>query len=921
MGPLPSGTVTFLFTDLEGSTRLWESHPTAMHGALARHDELLREAVAAHDGAVVKTTGDGVHAAFATAHDAVEAAIDAQRALAAEDWPETGPLRVRMGVHTGEAQHRDGDYYGTALNRAARVMSIAHGGQLVVSDATERLLSDNAASYDVLDLGEHRLRDLAEATRVYQINARGLAAAFPPLRSLDAFPGNLPLQLTTFVGRDEETAAIGKMLDTSRLVTLTGVGGVGKTRLALQVAADVLPAFPDGAWLCELAAASDDVLMYQAVADAVGARQREAMTLADSIVEYLRDREVLVVLDNCEHLLADAAWLASEILQRAPGVKVLATSREGLGVMGEQLVALASLRVPPSGADAASADASDAVRLFVDRAVARRPDFTLGPSNVSAVTEVCRRLDGMPLAIELAAARVTAMTPVEIAARLDERFRLLTGGRRSRVERHQTLRATVEWSYSLVEPTERLVFDRLGVFVGSFDAAAAEAVVTDDDVEAWDVLDALASLVEKSMVLAELADDGTTRYRLLETLRAFAREQLDGRDETDRWRRCHAAYYAEFCERVGAELGGPDELRASRRVSDEIDNLRAALSWGADAPDQRDADLALRILIGLSRSTTRSGWNLRTLCEALVPRARTSEVPGRALVLAATAGWCMIDDRLDEAADLALEALAGADDSQSNMSIGWAYYTVTSTRTRQGRAMDAFAVLQEGHDRLDSVAAPPIAHAELHGLASLLLVGAGDLEAARREAQTELDIARQTGNPSVLASALAFWGRACFHDDPDVALRAFEESIALTRAGAADGFHPIALDGAAQLRARAGDRAMALDHLRAAFAFDHAIGIRADLGMTVERAVATLATLGEDTLSALCFGVVQAETVTAFRSLAQIDRTAARVAERMGADAYRAAYDRGAALGYSEVAPTLLAELDTLVATGGQSTS
>ena len=914
MPELPSGTVTFLFTDLESSTRLWDEHRDAMHGALARHDELLRAAVAAHGGIVVKPTGDGLHAAFATAHDAVDAAIDAQRALTAESWDETGALRVRMGIHTGEAQHRDGDYYGTALNRAARVMSIANGGQLLVSDATERLLSDASAAFDVVDLGEHRLRDLAEASRIFQISAPGLEADFPPLRSLDAFPGNLPLQLTTFVGRDDELNAIVKMMDTSRLVTLTGVGGVGKTRLALQVAAEVLPAFPDGAWVCELAAASDESLMYQAVADAVGARQRDGMSMAESVVEYLRDRELLVVLDNCEHLLADASWLASEILQRAPEVRILATSREGLGVMGEQLVALASLSVPRATDSAATAATSDALRLFVDRAHARRSDFALDATNVSAVSEICRRLDGIPLAIELAAARVTALSPAEIEALLDERFRLLTGGRRSRVERHQTLRATLEWSYSLLEPIERLVFDRLGVFVGMFDATAARKVIADDDVEPWDVLDCLASLVEKSMVVAELDDDGTTRYRLLETLRAFARERLDDAGETDRWRRRHAEYYAEFCEQAGVALMGPDELVWAQRIGVEIDNIRAVLTWGLDAPEQADADLALRCIIGLSLNFTRFGWDLFAWTNDFVPRARASELSGRALVFAGAAAGLMLDDDFEGAEQLARETLAcpGVDDYGT--AVGWAHFTLSSVRFRQGRVEDAVVFLDQGHEALEAIGAPRWAHGALHGNGVLFRLTMGDREAARREAEAHREIARTTGNPTVTAASLAYFGRAAFSDEPGAALAAFEESIALTRAGAADGFHSTALGGAAQLRARAGDRAAALDHLRSAVAFDHDVGARASLGLTLERAIATLASIGEDELAALCTGIVQSGTITAFRSLPQVDHTAERVEARMGPDAYRAAFDRGAALADQDVAGALIGELDRVMA-------
>ncbi|TMK56888.1 MAG: adenylate/guanylate cyclase domain-containing protein, partial [Actinobacteria bacterium] len=488
MTELPAGTVTFLFTDVEGSTRLWEQYPEAMKTALARHDEILREAITACDGYIVKMTGDGVHAAFSDARAALLAAVNSQRALVSEAWSEPNEVRVRMGLHSGPAETRDGDYYGTAVNKAARLMSIANGGQVLLSLATEELVRDDLPeAHELLELGEHRLRDLSRAERVFQVCGPGLLSDFPALRSLDAPPTNLPRQLTSFVGRDDALADVGKAVSRSQLVTLTGVGGVGKTRLALRVAAELLPQFPDGVRLCELAVCADAATMAQVVAVSIGAVQRAGVTLEESIVEYSRSRNMLLVLDNCEHLLDPVTRLTEHLLQECPRVHVLATSREALGVAGEQAWPVRSLSLP-AVASPDGEERGEAVQLFVERAIAARPSFVLDDENAGPVVEICRRLDGVPLAIELAAARVVAMSPAQMVTLLDERFRLLVGRRRTAVERHQTLRATVEWSYALLDATERAVFDRLGVFPGSFDSDAAVAVATGDGVESWDVL-------------------------------------------------------------------------------------------------------------------------------------------------------------------------------------------------------------------------------------------------------------------------------------------------------------------------------------------------------------------------------------------------------------------------------------------------
>jgi predicted ATPase/class 3 adenylate cyclase len=521
---LPQGTVTFLFTDLEGSTRGWEAHPAEMKDALARHNTIVRGAVESRHGVVFSTMGDGMAAVFASAREAVRAVLAAQAGLGAEDWGEvTGPLAARMGLLTDEGVLGGEHYLNQPLNRCARLMAAAHGGQALVSGATEMLVRDDLPDgYALVDLGEHRLRDLARPVRIFQLTGPGLRREFPPLRTLEAFAGNLPVQLSSFVGRTDELAGLAAAVRGSALVTVTGPGGVGKTRLAVRVAADLLPSFADGAWLCELAAAGDGETMAQAVLAALRVQPRAGLSVAGSIVEFLRTRSaLLLVLDNCEHLLGPAAELAADILRGCPGVRILATSRQALGVGGEQVFGLGPLSLPPPDAGMAAAAASEAVSLFVQRAAAMRGDFALGPANIAAVSEICRHLDGIPLAIELAAARVAALSPAEIAGLLDERFRLLTRGRADAAGRQQTLQATVEWSYALLGEADRRVFDCLGVFPASFDAEAAVAVAGAGGLARWDILDSLTELVGKSMVAAEEGPHQTSRYRLLETMRAY----------------------------------------------------------------------------------------------------------------------------------------------------------------------------------------------------------------------------------------------------------------------------------------------------------------------------------------------------------------------------------------------------------------
>ncbi|MDP9334181.1 MAG: adenylate/guanylate cyclase domain-containing protein, partial [Actinomycetota bacterium] len=513
MSEPPSGTVTFLFTDVEGSTRLWEERPEEMRAALAVHDELLVGAIEAQGGHAVKSTGDGVFAVFGNAHDGVGAAVAAQLALVEADWPEGVELRVRMGLHVGPATVQDGDYFGPDVNRAARLMSVAHGGQIVCSGAVGELVRDRVT---LLDLGEHRLRDLQSAVHVLQIDAPGLGSAFPPLRSLDALPGNLPRQVTSFVGREAEIGSLADLVRDSSLVTLTGVGGVGKTRLALQVAAEVMTDFPDGAWLCEFAPVADPGAVWDTLGASLRVQAFPGRSIDECVLEYLAAKRLLLVLDNCEHLLDAIARQVDAINQRCERVSVLVTGREGLALRGERIVAVPSLGVPAVDTDIDVLRTADAVRLFSDRANAARSDFVLSDRDAAAVGVLCRRLDGIPLAIELAAARVRSLSAGDLVARLDQRFKLLTGGSRAALERHQTLRSTIDWSYDLLASTERHALDRLSVFAGSCDLAAAEAVLAGDDLDVLDVVDVLGHLVDKSLVVADNDTDGRVRYRLLE---------------------------------------------------------------------------------------------------------------------------------------------------------------------------------------------------------------------------------------------------------------------------------------------------------------------------------------------------------------------------------------------------------------------
>ena len=581
--------ITHVFADIEGSTSLWESHAKSMADALSRHDETARMIVASFGGKIVKHTGDGWHAVFDDPLRALLAVHEYQRSLPAVGAAAGVALAVRCGIHTGVAQTRDGDYFGPAINRTARIANAAHGGQVLATQAVADLAQDRLPEHLVLrDLGRIRLRGVIGAIGVYQLDDAASPRDFPALRGLESTPNNLPLVANSFIGRAGALAELAHVLSSHRLVTLTGPGGVGKTRIALQLGAASLPHFDDGVWLVQLASLDGDAAVARAVAQVLGVREESGRPLIETIALSVHDRHALVILDNCEHVVAGCAAVAEAMLGGAEHVRIIATTREPLRIGGEFVYALPALPLPPQGAAAAVAATSPAVDLFVDRASEHATDFALTKDNAAAIASICRHLDGLPLAIELAAARVRSVAPEEIARRLSDRFALLTQGRRTALPRHRTLEALISWSFDLLDAREKQVIMRLGVFAGGFDLSAAEAVAAASSAELRDVPSVLGALVDKSLVVAETDERVTERrYRLLESIRHFAARALDAAGDTAQTQDRHAAYYAGL-------LGSlPDETQASAhglhmaRLDLELDNLRAALATylkqGADA--------------------------------------------------------------------------------------------------------------------------------------------------------------------------------------------------------------------------------------------------------------------------------------------------------------------------------------------------
>ena len=869
--------MTFLFTDIEGSTRRWEADAEAMRAALLAHDEVLRTAIESHHGFLFSHTGDGVVAAFASPMSAVDAAVEAQLAL---------ELPVRMGLATGEAELRDGDYFGAVLNRAARVMAAGHGGQILVADSTAVLLS----GVDLLSLGSRRLRDVPIPITVFQLQAPGLRTDFPQLRTLDVNPGNLRRVDTSFVGREAEVAQIEAAVRAHRLVTLTGVGGVGKTRLALEVAAHLADEFPDGVWVFELAAVTDPAAVPDAVAAVLGITQQPGKSVGESVAAALEGRVRLLVFDNCEHVLDAAADLIEAILGQSTTVRILATSREGLGTTDEQLWRVASLDVD-GGID------STAANLFVDRARSVDSGFSMAePEDAAAVVEVCRRLDGIPLAIELAASRMGSMTATEIRDRLDDRFRLLVRSRRG-LGRHQTLRQAVAWSYELLD-AEKALLDRCSVFAGGFDLQSACAVAGFDVADDYVVLDLLDALVRKSLLVASRSA-GRTRFSTLETVRQFAEEQLAASGVAEEACATHARHFADREADVLALWDSPRQREAYEWFGTEYANLRAAFRWAADTGDL-DAAVAIATYAGFFGYMTLN-FEPVTWVEELIQPARAVDHP-RLAFMYVIASLCWMVGRVDASVDYTDACLTVLGSGRGEMPFGidgliGAVHLNTGQPERYIEASRAQLARGRG--------VHPMARASL----ALALAAAGSRVEAMSTADGLIEAAAATGNPAALSLALLAHGFVFREADPPRALAALRRGLIIAHDNGQRTYETSMLASLARLEALHGDAVAAFDYLTQALRNYHDSGNTVQMRAGVAILAVLLDRLGRYESAATIAGVAPHNRMTA-NAMPELDAAITHLRKVLGDETYESLAAQGRKLTTAAIATYAYDQID-----------
>lgn len=750
----PAGTATFMFTDIEGSTLLWDTYPEQMGDALMRHDHLVRAAIEGASGRVFATGGDGFGAIFTSAADAVNAALDLQRSLLVEPWPDSVDLRVRIGLHAGDALERGGDYFGPHVNRAARLTGAANGGQTVMSAPTVDVLgpTDRAG---LIDLGRVHLNGIVEPVHVFGVTAADVPWVDKPLRSTRKVAGNLPRLQTETVG---DLTGLQRQIDSSsaRTVTLTGSGGVGKTRAAIEIGWRVIDEYVDGVWFIDLGSVADAAAVPGATAATLSVENQAGIALDDSVIEWCRNRRMLLIIDNCEHVLATVTHMVSRIVAECSTVSVLATSRERLGVPGEQVIRIPSLQ------------RGDAVELFVLRAAAADISFDSSRPDHEVIAAICDRVDGIPLAIELAAARIASLTPTEILDNLEDRFRLLQRSGRDGLERHQTIRATITWSYQLLNAAERTFFDRLSVFPGGFDLDAAEAIGPGDDDGPGDVIGLLGELVAKSMLTAERTDRGT-RYRLLDTLRQYGTERLDASGSTASARDRHLAHYVARAEQLFAEWEGPDQLVARASYRRDWDDFRAAHAWSCATLDVRRSQAIVVNTAAYAQHglvTEHAEWCTHTLSLVATPDNLTARVLGNA------AAWALAEGRLGDGLDLARRGLQLAEEPNA---LGTCRISLMYGLMLGGRPEQGAAVMSDVQDTVNGDARPFVRWVAARAL--------WDVNVGRPSAPAALEqfvgISEQIGGPIYLFGARYAQSRFFTDDDVDIdfAIELLDEAI------------------------------------------------------------------------------------------------------------------------------------------------
>jgi predicted ATPase/class 3 adenylate cyclase len=909
MADLPTGTVTFLFTDIEGSTKLWEKSPRGMQVALTRHDALLWETIEGHGGFVFKTVGDAFCAVFPTAIGALEAALAAQRGLFSEAWgEEVGALRTRMALHTGTTHERDGDYFGPPVNRVARLLSAGHGGQILLSSSTQELVRDHLPPQTHLrDLGERRLKDLSRPERIFQLTAPALPSEFPPLKTLESHTNNLPLQATPLIGREREVDAVCGLLRSSetRLLTLLGPGGAGKTRVGLQVAAELVDDFEDGIFFVPIAAITDPALVAPTIARILGLSEG-AQPPEELLEGFLRDRQTLLLLDNLEQVI-EAAPVVERLLSSAANLKILATSRIPLGLYGEYEFPIPPLSLPDSDSlpPLEHLTEYEAIRLFVERARAVRPDFSLTEENGPAVVEICERLDGLPLAIELAAARIKLLPPRVLLDKLGNRLKILTGGARNLPERQRTLRNAIEWSYGLLDEGEKLLIGRLGVFSGGATLEAIEAVCDARGDLPTDVFEGVSSLLDKSLLRQEEVLGAEPRLMMLETIREFALEKFEESDDTEVIERAHAEYFLALAEEAEPKLWGPEDAAWLDRLEREHDNMRAALSW---ALESEATELALRL-----GGALRWFWNMggyygegRSWLEAALAKEGPASAQARARVLEGVGWLANQQGDLNRAEAIAEEGLTLSAEAKLGEVVAAGFQNVLGDAARHRGDYERAAEVLEKSLALHKAVKDTRGVAWSLGSLATVSTDLGNYEQAKQLYEEGLALSRDLGGAELLGAYLISLGyEYLLEGDPERATELNEEAVGLYRKRGRKSLLQAALDNLGWSALIKGD------HQRSEALFEESLVLCKDLGdklvgsESIEGLACVAGAGGEAERAARLFGAAEAlREATGYqlgaRARSRTEPYLAAACAQVDEAAWSAAWDKGRSMEFED---------------------